>query len=114
MTAQRGELWWANLDPARGSEQAGRRPVLVFQNDAVNQFTRTSLVIPVTTNLRRAALPSCVKLAKGEGGLPTDSVAICHQLRVVDKTRLQKKMGSVSPQAIAAVENYVTFTLGMA
>jgi mRNA interferase MazF len=68
MTVQRGDIWLANLNPTRGSEQAGRRPVLVFQNDAINRFTTTVLTIPLTTNLRRAALPSCVRVASGEGG----------------------------------------------
>ena len=69
MTVRRGERWLADLDPARGSEQTGSRPVLVVQNDVISKFTTTVLTIPLTTNLRRASLPSCVLLAKGEGGL---------------------------------------------
>ena len=51
MTIKRGEVWLANLDLTRGSEQAGTRPVLVFQNDLINRFTTTILTIPFTTNL---------------------------------------------------------------
>lgn len=69
MTAKRGEIWYANLNPVQGSEQAGVGPVLIFQNDKINKAAITTLVIPLTTNLRRAALPSCVQVAKGEGGL---------------------------------------------
>ncbi len=61
MTAKRGELWYANLNPVQGSEQAGVHPVLIFQNDKINKAATTTLVIPLTTNLRRAALPSCVQ-----------------------------------------------------
>ena len=75
----------ANLNPARGSEQSGKRPDIIFQNDLINKFTTTLLTIPLTTNLRRAVLPSCVKVAKGEGGLDRDSVVLCHQMRVLDK-----------------------------
>jgi len=57
MTVQRGEIWLANLNPIRGSEQAGIRPVLVFQNDAINRFTTTVLAIPFTTNLRPSGSP---------------------------------------------------------
>ena len=57
------------------SEQAGIRPVLIFQSDLINRFTTTVLTIPVTTNLRRASLPSCVFISRGEGGLVSDSVA---------------------------------------
>lgn len=113
MTIKRGDVWLANLNPTRGSEQAGIRPVIIFQNDVINQFTTTSLTIPLTTNVRRAVLPSCVKITKGEGGLKSDSVALCHQLRVLDKTRLQRKLGSVSQQTIEEIENCVLFTMGI-
>ena len=88
MTIKRGEVWLADLNPIRGSEQAGIQPVLIFQNDTINTFTTTVVTIPFTTNLCRAALPSCVRVAAGDGGLSDDSVALCHQLRVLDATRL--------------------------
>jgi mRNA interferase MazF len=75
MTIKRGEVWLADLNPIRGSEQAGIRPVLIFQNNTINTFTTTVVTIPFTTNLRRAALPSCVRVDAGEGGLSNDSVA---------------------------------------
>ncbi|MCI0486596.1 MAG: type II toxin-antitoxin system PemK/MazF family toxin [Blastocatellia bacterium] len=113
MTVKRGEVWLTNLDPAQGSEQAGTRPVLIFQNDSVSEFTTTVLGIPFTTNLRRASLPSCIAVEEGEGGLASDSVALCHQLRVIDKTRLQHKLGTVSNDTIARIEGSVLFTLGI-
>lgn len=113
MRIKRGDVWLANLNPARGSEQSGKRPVIIFQNDLINKFTTTLLTIPLTTNLRRAALPSCVKVAKGEGGLDRDSVVLCHQMRVLDKTRLESKLGSVSQQTIAEIESCVLFTMGV-
>ncbi|HEX7997505.1 MAG TPA: type II toxin-antitoxin system PemK/MazF family toxin [Pyrinomonadaceae bacterium] len=113
MRVERGEIWLADLNPIRGSEQAGTRPVLIFQNNLISKYTTTVIAIPVTTNLRRASLPSCVQLSKGEGGLTSESVALCHQLRVLDKTRLVKKLGAVGPRTILAVENCVIFTVGM-
>jgi mRNA-degrading endonuclease toxin of MazEF toxin-antitoxin module len=47
MIVQRGEIWFANLNPTRGSEQAGMRPVLILQNDAINRLTTTELAIPL-------------------------------------------------------------------
>ena len=94
MTVLRGEIWLAELNPVRGSEQAGTRPVLVMQTNAINRFATTILAIPFTTNLRRDALPSCVQVAAGEGGLSSESVALCHQLRShhqVQVTREVKK-----------------------
>lgn len=113
MTFKRSEVWLADLNPTRGSEQAGTRPLLIFQNDLINKFTTTVLTIPFTTNLRRASLPSSVKVSKGEGGLTSDSVALCHQLRVLDKTRLQKKMGVLTEETMAAIESRVVFTMGI-
>jgi mRNA interferase MazF len=113
MTVKRGEIWLANLNPTRGSEQAGIRPVLIFQNDVVSKFASTVLAIPLTTNLRRASLPTCVQIPKGEGGLASDSVVLCHQLRVLDKTRLQRKLGTVSQETLSAIESRVLFTMGI-
>ena len=98
MTIQRGEVWLAELGSTQGSEQAGMRPVLIFQNNSINRFTSTFLSIPFTTNLRRASLPTCVLIQKGEGGLVNDSVALCHPLRVPDKSRLKHRLGSIAVQ----------------
>ena len=113
MMVERASIWLADLNPTRGSEQAGTRPVLIFQNNAINPFSRTVLAIPMTTNLRRAALPSCVQISKGEGGLASDSVALCHQIRVLDKRRLQRELGKITPQTMAAIESCVLFTMGI-
>src|SRR5436190_6275381 len=110
---RRGEIWLADLDPTRGSEQAGTRPVLIFQNNSINRFTNTFLAIPLTTNLRRASLPTCVLLSEGEGGLVKDSVALCHQLRVLDKSRLMRRLGSVSEPTLDALDRCVLFTIGI-
>ena len=113
MIVQRGAVWLADLNPIRGSEQAGFRPVLIFQNDTVNKFSTTALAIPFTTNLRRAAFPTCVLVKQGEGGLTSDSVALCHQMRVLDTGRLNRKLGNVNQQTIAKIENCLLFTLGI-
>jgi mRNA interferase MazF len=113
MMVKRGEIWLANLNPVQGSEQAGTRPALIFQNDQINRYTSTVLVIPPTTNLRRSALPSCILLRQGEGGLASDSVALCHQLRAIDQTRLQRRLGAVHQPTLTAIEGCVLFTTGI-
>jgi mRNA interferase MazF len=113
MTVARGEVWFADLNPTRGSEQAGARPVIIFQTDRLNEFSSTVLAIPLTTNLRRAALPSCLQIRQGDGGLTSDSVALCHQMRVLDKTRLQRRLGVLSQPTLSAVESRVLFTMGV-
>ena len=113
MNISRGELWWASLDPTKGSEQAGRRPVVVVQCNAINAFTTTVLAIPLTTNLRRAQLPSCVLIPQGAGGLAADSVALCHQLRVLDTQRLAERIGVLDSMRLLQIESALLFTLGI-
>jgi len=113
MIVKRGEVWMADLNPVRGSEQAGMRPVLIFQTDSINRFTTTVLAIPFTTNLRRAGLPSCVQISSGEGGLSSDSVALCHQLRVLDKTRITRRLGALGTVTLEKIEDCVLFTMGI-
>jgi mRNA interferase MazF len=112
MKVARGEIWLANLDPTKGSEQAGTRPIIIFQENTISKFTSTIITIPLTSNLRRAALPTCLLISSGQGGLSQDSVALCHQLRVLDKTRLIKRLGQLDAGAIAYLESIVLFTLG--
>lgn len=110
---KRGEIWLADLNPIRGSEQAGIRPVLIFQNDLLDKFMPTVLTIPLTTNTKHASLPSCLLIPAGEGCLSNDSVVLCHQLRVLDKRRLQHKIGEVSQETITSIESRILFTLGI-
>ena len=113
MIVSRGETWLADLNPTKGSEQSGTGPVLIFQNNSINRFTYTFLTIPLTTNLRRASLPTCLLVRQGQGGLDKDSVALCHQLRVLDSMRLKRRPGVVSDDVMTAVESCVAFTTGM-
>ena len=112
MSFNRGEIWLANLNPTQGSEQEGIRPVIVFQNKVISQFSTTIIVIPLTTNLRRTKLPSSLLIAAGEGGLNKNSVALCHQLRVIDRLRLSKKLGQLKLETVADLEAKVLLTLG--
>lgn len=114
MTEQlkRGEVWLANLNPAQGSEQVGIRPIIIFQNDIVSQFSTTTIAIPLTTNQRRASLPICMLIRQGDGGLSQDSVALCFQIRVLDKTRLIQRLGLLRTETIAQLEDVVLITLG--
>jgi mRNA interferase MazF len=109
---KRGEVWLTNLDPTQGSEQAGVRPVIIFQNDIISQFSTTTIAIPLTTNQRRASLPICMLIKQGDGGLLQDSVALCFQIRVLDKTRLIRRLGQLSAETITQLEEVVLVTLG--
>lgn len=111
---KRGELWMASLDPIRGSEQAGTRPVLILQADPLNAFLRTAVIVPLTSNLNWARFPFCVQVPADEAGLTTDSVALCHQARAIDKTRLIRRMGEVAPTTLTQVEQALRVAVDMA
>ena len=110
---QKGEVYRADLNPVVGSEQAGLRPVVVVQNSVLNRPTRTVVVVPFTTNLRRAELPSGVLIPHGEGGLDQDSVALCHQVRVLDKSRLTTRLGKLALASIAKIDETLKFVMDL-
>ena len=110
---KRGDVYLADLDPTKGSEQAGRRPVLIFEDDRLIQSTLTVVAIPFTTNLRMQNLPTCVLAPAGEGGLRQDSVAICHQIRALDKKGLLDYWGALPMARMAEIERAVLRTLGI-
>ena len=112
MSLNRGEIWLANLNPIQGSEQGGTRPVIIFQNNLISQFSTTIITIPLTTNLRRAKLPFSHLIVAGEGGLSKDSVALCHQLRVIDRLRLKNRLGQLTSKILTYLEAKVLLTLG--
>ena len=112
-TLRRGDVYWGDLDPQKGSEEGGRRPVLIFQDDLLSQAGNTVVVIPFTTAVRLARLPTCVLVPAGTGGLPHDSVVLCHQIRVLDKTGIHDRIGSLPPTVMAEIERIVRLTLGL-
>jgi mRNA interferase MazF len=110
---KRGDIYLADLDPTKGSEQAGRRPVLVLEDDRLIPATLTVVVVPFTTNLKMQNLPTCVLVPAGEGGLRVDSVAIGHQIRALDKRGLVAHWGTLSPARLAEIERAILRTLGV-
>src|SRR5271169_6426789 len=90
-----GDIFVADLEPVKGSEQGKKRPVIVFQNPDLNAFTSTVICIPLTSNITRRGIPGTCFIKKGVGGLPKDSIALCFQLRAIDKTRLGKRYGII-------------------
>jgi len=109
----KGDVYLADLNPQKGSEQSGVRPVVIVQIDKLNRVGNTVVVVPFTSNLKRAKLPSCVFVRSGDGGLMQDSVALCHQIRVLDKSRLIRQLGTVEPQTLKAIDVRIGFTLGI-
>lgn len=107
----RGDIYLADLNPSRGSEQAGIRPVIIVQRDTLDRFTTTVVVVPLTTNLRRARIPGTVSIAVGEAGLTQESVALFYQIVVIDRQRLIRKLGTLSPSYLLMLKESLEYTL---
>ena len=110
---KRGEIWMVDFGPATGPEQAGTRPAIILQDDGLGQVFATTIVIPLTTNLRRLGLPTTLLLHAGEGGLPRDSVALCYQVQVRGKARLSQRLGELSPERLSDIEANLLRALGL-
>ena len=109
---KRGELYYADLSPVVGSEQGGVRPVLVVQNDVGNRFSPTVIAAAVTSKLDKARLPTHIELSAKLYGLSKDSVVLLEQIRTIDKRRLKERIGALSPQTMARVDDALLISLG--
>jgi mRNA interferase MazF len=96
---KRGDVYLADLAPRSGSEQQGRRPVIVVSHDGFNQAPgwRSVNVVPVSTSATQAARgPTAIALPKGAGGLAKPSVALCHQITTLDRAKLSQRLGTLN------------------
>jgi mRNA interferase MazF len=109
---RRGELWWANLGAHRPQEQTGRRPVIVWQSDALNRVLHSILVVPLTTNMDRARLAGTAVIAASPDGPPTDSVALAFQMRAIPKAALDSRIRALTDSEIAELELATDEALG--
>ena len=92
----RGEIWWVDFGLPFGSEVGFRRPVIVLQNDVLNESKlKTVVVLPLTTNTVYAELPNNVFLGKAITALPKDSVTQPHLIVHIDKTRFLEKVNKL-------------------
>ena len=109
---RRGELWWADLGRHRPQEQTGRRPVVVWQSDALNGVLQSVLVVPLTTNLDRARLAGTAVISASPDGLSADSVARAFQLRAIPKAALESRIRALTEAELAELELATDEALG--
>ena len=115
-SVKRGGVFWADLKPRSGSEQAGRRPVVVVSHDAFNQVPgwRSVIVVPLSTSGKQARRgPTAIVLPKGEAGLPRESLAICHQITTLDRSKLSERIGALSADALTRIEAGIKAATGL-
>lgn len=110
---KRGEIYFANLSPVRGSEQGGTRPVLVIQNDMGNAHSPTVIVLCMTSRLKKRMLPTHVILPRERTGLERDSMVLCEQVRTIDRSRLLERVGAITPEDMQRVESALRHSAGL-
>jgi mRNA interferase MazF len=104
---KRGDVYWAHLLPRSGSEQTGRRPVIVVSHDGFNQALgwRSIIVVPLSTSSSQGKRgPTVIELSGGTAGLPKASFAVCHQVTTLDRAKLTKRAGSLPSVSLREVE----------
>src|ERR1039458_9196863 len=97
---RRGEVYWADLIPRSGSEQTGRRAVIVISHDGFNETPswRSIIVVPLSTSAAQGKRgPTVVEIPGGAAGLPKTGLAICHQVTTIDRAKLTRRVGSTPP-----------------
>ena len=111
---KRGELFGADLTHRKGSEQQGKRPVLVLSHDAFNAIPtwRSVIVVPLTTSSKALKGPTAIPIPKASGGLPADSIALCHQVTTLDRARLKARIGVLDAASIRQVEKGLLLAMG--
>jgi len=97
----RGEVRWADLNPVRGSEQGGLRPVLILSHDVFNARSGTVIAVAITSQAQRAGFPLTLQL--DDGLLPKPSWVKISQIRTLSVERIGEKMISVTPEFLARI-----------
>ena len=110
-TITRGQIYYADLSPARGSEQGGLRPVLIVSNDMNNRYSPTVTICPITSQVKNplpthtTLLPSTTRKIKG--------TVLCEQVRTIDKSRLSDYMGEATINEMARVSQSLKIQLNL-
>lgn len=109
----RGDVVLCDLNPVVGTEQAGVRPVVILQIDRANAVSPHTVIVPFTSKIRRALLPSHALVPAGAGALSQDSVALCEQIRVIDKRRIIRVLGHLDEPYLEEIARALRTILGL-
>ena len=125
MMVKRGEIYWVQLDPVKGSEQGGLRPGLVVQQDVGNRHSPTTVIVATTSTIPPRSYPFVVVIESTESGLPNRSAVNCARIATIQKdgtaSRLRpprdestiRPTGQLSPDKMAQVDAALKYNLGL-
>lgn len=109
---RQGEIWYASLDPVKGSEQAGYRPVVIVSGNLLNKHLRIVITVPLTTKIKNYT-GNPIILPNRENGLKEVSEMLVFHIRSISKERLIEKVGTVSEAelklALTTLKEITTF-----
>jgi mRNA interferase MazF len=109
----RGEIYLVNFDPTIGAEIQKTRPALIVQNDIANRHSPITIVAAISSQFDETLYPTEVLIQPPEGGLTLSSVVLLNQVRSVDKRRLIRRLGMLTPATIGRVDRAILISLGV-
>lgn len=108
---KRGEIYYADLSPAVGSEQDGVRPVLILQNNTGNKHSPTTIVAAITSRQTKSKLPTHVQI--DTNGLKCKSIVLLEQIRTIDKSRLTERIDKLDKATMGKIDHAIITSLGI-
>ena len=113
LDTKRGDIYWIDLRSGKESEQQGRRPVLVIQNDTGNRFSPNTIIAPFTTSIPEKDFPFQVKCSPRESGLGEPCLVDLGAIVTISKTRLRDKCGRLTLRKMHEVDEAIKVSLGL-
>ena len=109
----KGEIVVADLEPVKGSEQGGIRPVLIIQNDTLNKNAPTTIIAPITSKIYTKEYPTNVLIKKEDSNLKLDSTILLNQIKTIDKKRIIKKISMLNNFTMNKVDKAIKISLAL-
>ncbi len=114
MVIRKGDIYWVDFSPGKGSKPKGRRPGLVIQGDPLNDSSiNTVVMLAITSTLKFGELPGNVTLSKGEANMPKRCVVNVTQIKSVDRKSLREKIGTLSKERMGSVHEGIQLVFDM-
>lgn len=109
----RGEVYYADLSTAVGSEQGGFRPVVIIQNNTGNKHAPTTIIAPITSRISKHQLPTHIQLPPDSCELPCKGIVLLEQIMTIDKQRLGRRVGALTPELMKQVNDALAISIGL-
>ena len=110
----KGDVYFVKMgDEGIGCEQKGDRYAIIVQNNTGNQYSPTTIVAFATTSIHKAKLPTHIEINNSNSGIPEPSIVLCEQLRTIDKSRLERRVGHLSINKKEELDRALCISLGL-